>query len=141
MKIRQISFSDSEFLIVRKIRNDVFFEEIGISKSELFDKFDETSDHFLFLDQNCVIGSVRLRQIENIIKLERMAIYGKFRKQNFGYDAIRQIIDHYKEEQFEKIILDSIYDIRGFYKKCGFTEVGQIFDRVGLPHITMELLF
>ena len=141
MKIRQISFSDSEFLIVRKIRNDVFFEEIGISKSELFDKFDETSDHFLFLDQNCVIGSVRLRQIENNIKLERMAIYTEFRNQNFGYDAIRQIIDHYRERKIEKIILDSIYDVKDFYKKCGFTEVSQIFDRVGLPHITMELLF
>ncbi len=141
MKIRQISFSDSEFLIVRKIRNDVFFEEIGISKSELFDKFDETSDHFLFLDQNCVIGSVRLRQIENTVKLERMAIYTEFRNQNFGYDAIRQIIDHYRERKIEKIILDSIYDVKDFYKKCGFTEVSQIFDRVGLPHITMELLF
>ena len=141
MKIRQISFSDNEFLIVRKIRNDVFFEEIGISKSELFDKFDETSDHFLFLDQNCVIGSVRLRQIENTVKLERMAIYTEFRNQNFGYDAIRQIIDHYRERKIEKIILDSIYDVKDFYKKCGFTEVSQIFDRVGLPHITMELLF
>ena len=141
MKIRQISFSDSEFLIVRKIRNDVFFEEIGISKSELFDKFDETSDNFLFLDQNCVIGSVRLRQIENTVKLERMAIYTEFRNQNFGYDAIRQIIDHYRERKIKKIILDSIYDVKDFYKKCGFTEVSQIFDRVGLPHITMELLF
>ena len=141
MKIRQISFSDNEFLIVRKIRNDVFFEEIGISKSELFDKFDETSDHFLFLDQNSVIGSVRLRQIENTVKLERMAIYTEFRNQNFGYDAIRQIIDHYRERKIEKIILDSIYDVKDFYKKCGFTEVSQIFDRVGLPHITMELLF
>ena len=96
---------------------------------------------FLFLYQNSVIGSVRLRQIENNIKLERMAIYTEFRNQNFGYDAISQIIDHYRERKIEKIILDSIYDVKDFYKKCGFTEVSQIFDRVGLPHITMELLF
>jgi len=141
LKIRQINFSDKEFLNIKKIRKTIFSDEMGISESELFDKFDETSDHFLFLDQNCVIGSVRLRQIENNIKLERMAIYTEFRNQHFGYDAIRQIIDHYRERKIEKIILDSIYDVKDFYKKCGFTEVSQIFDRVGLPHITMELLF
>ena len=141
LKIRQINFLDKEFLNVKKIRKTVFSDEMGISDSELFDKFDETSDHFLFLDQNCLIGSVRLRQIENTVKLERMAIYTEFRNQNFGYDAIRQIIDHYRERKIEKIILDSIYDVKDFYKKCGFTEVSQIFDRVGLPHITMELSF
>ena len=113
---------------------------MGISESELFDEFDVESDHFLFIVNNVIIGSVRLRQIENNIKLERMAIYAKFRKQNFGYDAVRQIIDQYKGKT-EKIILESIYDIRGFYMKCGFTQVGQRFDRVGLPHINMELPF
>ena len=141
LKIRQINFSDKKFLNIKKIRKTIFSDEMGISESELFDKFDETSDHFLFLYQNSVIGSVRLRQIENNIKLERRAIYTEFRNQNFGYDAIRQIIDHYRERKIEKIILDSIYDVKDFYKKCGFTEISQIFDRVGLPHITMELLF
>ena len=141
MKIRKISFSANEFSIIRNIRKDIFSDEMGISELEIFDKFDKMSEHFLFTNHNHVIGSVRLRQIGNNMKLERMAIYEKFREQNFGHDAVRQIIDYYKEQKFKKIILDSIYDVRGFYKKCGFTEVGQIFDRVGLPHITMELSF
>ena len=60
LKIRQIDFSDKEFLNIKKIRKTIFSDEMGISESELFDKFDETSDHFLFLYQNSVIGSVRL---------------------------------------------------------------------------------
>jgi len=139
LKIRKISFSANEFSIIRNIRKDIFSDEMGISELEIFDKFDKMSEHFLFTNHNHVIGSVRLRQIGNNMKLERMAIYEKFREQNFGHDAVRQIIDYYKEQKFKKIILDSIYDVRGFYKKCGFTEVGQIFDRVGLPHITMEI--
>tara|TARA_B100001123_G_scaffold135677_1_gene157457 strand:+ start:531 stop:911 length:381 start_codon:yes stop_codon:yes gene_type:complete len=124
---------------VRKIRKTVFSEEMGISESELFDRFDEIADHFLFIEQDNVIGSVRLIQVENSMKLERMAIYRVHRQHNFGYDAIKQIINHYKEKSIEKIVLDSVYDIRNFYKKCGFTEIGKIFDRVGLPHIKMEL--
>ena len=141
MKINQIRFTDNDFLLIRKIRKTVFSDEMGILESEIFDKFDEISDHFIFTEKNHIIGSVRLRQIENYIKLERMAIYREFRLQNFGYDAIIQIINHYKGKKIEKIVLDSIYDIRNFYKKCGFNEIGKPFDRVGLPHVTMELSF
>ena len=140
MKIRQISFSDKDFSIIRDIRKIVFSDEMGISEHELFDKFDQESEHFIFVEQNNVIGSVRLRQVGGYIKLERMAIYEEFRQKNFGHDAISQIINYYKNKPFTKIILDSIYDIRNFYKKCGFVEVGKIFDRVDLPHIRMELL-
>ena len=38
-----------------------------------------------------------------------------------------------------KIFLDSIYDVKSFYIKCGFGEIGTVFERVGLPHIRMEL--
>ena len=141
MKISQIGFTDNDFLLIREVRKVVFFAEMGIPESEIFDNLDEESDHFIFIEKNRVIGSVRLRHIENYIKLERMVIYREFRLQSFGYDAIKQIIDHYKRKKITKIVLDSIYDIRDFYKKCGFIEVGIVFDRVGFPHITMELSF
>lgn len=141
MKIKQISFLDKDFSNIRDIRKIVFADEMGIPEHELFDKFDQESDHFIFVEQNNIIGSVRIRQVEDCIKLERMAIYEEFRWKNFGYDAISQIINYYKNKSFTKIILDSIYDIRNFYKKCGFVEVGKIFDRVDLLHIRMELSF
>lgn len=141
MKISQIGFRDNDFLLIREVRKVVFFDEMGIPESEIFDNLDEESDHFIFIEKNRVIGSVRLRHIENYIKLERMVIYREFRLHSFGHDAIKQIIDHYKRKKITKIVLDSIYDIRDFYKKCGFIEVGKVFDRVDLPHITMELSF
>ena len=141
MKISQIGFTDNDFLLIREVRKVVFFDEMGIPESEIFDNLDEESDHFIFIEKNRVIGSVRLRHIENYIKLERIVIYREFRLQSFGHDAIKQIIDHYKRKKVTKIVLDSIYDIRDFYKKFAFIEVGKVFDRVGLPHITMELSF
>ena len=88
MKISQIGFTDNDFLLIREVRKVVFFDEMGIPESEIFDNLDEESDHFIFIEKNRVIGSVRLRHIENYIKLERMVIYREFRLQSFGHDAI-----------------------------------------------------
>ena len=139
MEIKKIGFTDNDFLKVKNVRFAVFQDEMGIPESKIFDEYDITSDHFIFIHELDVIGSVRLRQTENNIKLERMAICQKYRKKNFGIDAISKIIKNYKNKKFEKIILDSIYDVRNFYKKCGFVEIGKVFDRVGFPHIRMEL--
>ena len=139
MEIKKIDFTDDNFLKVKNVRFTVFQDEMGIPESKIFDEYDITSEHFVFIHELVVIGSVRLRETENNIKLERMAIYQKYRKKNFGIDAISKIIKNYKNKKFEKIILDSIYDVRNFYKKCGFVEIGKVFDRVGFPHVRMEL--
>ena len=54
MKIKQISFLDKDFSNIRDIRKIVFADEMGIPEHELFDKFDQESDHFIFVEQNNV---------------------------------------------------------------------------------------
>jgi len=141
INLLKLNFDDQEFSHIRDIRETVFTNELGISKQELFDKNDETCDHFLIFDGKEIAGSVRILSIDNLVKLERMAILKDFRTKNYGKNCIFQLKEYYSEHGFSQIILDSIYDIRDFYKKCGFIEVGNVFDRVGLPHITMELSF
>ena len=74
INILKLNFNDEDFSYIRNIRKSVFNIELGISKSELFDKYDETCDHFLVFNGEKITGSVRIRSIENSIKLERMAI-------------------------------------------------------------------
>ena len=70
-----------------------------------------------------------------------MAILKEFRAKNYGKNCILQITEYYSKKNFSRIILDSIYSVRGFYKKCGFIEEGEIFQRVGIDHIRMSLTF
>ena len=139
VNILKLNFNYKEFSHIRYIRKSVFNTELGISESELFDKHDETCDHFLIFDGKKIAGSVRIRSIENTIKLERMAILKEFRTKNYGKNCIFQIKEYYSTKNFSRIILDSIYSVRGFYKKCGFIEEGEIFQRVGIDHIRMSL--
>ena len=137
----KLTFKDHSFAIVKDIRKNVFNIELGISENELFDKHDETCDHFLIFDGKNIVGSVRICSMGQKIKLERMAILKDFRTKNYGKNCISQIIEYYSTKNFSQIVLDSLYSVKGFYKKCGFIEEGEIFQRVGIDHIRMSLTF
>ena len=135
----KLNFNDPDFSVIEDIRRIVFTDEIGILESELFDDYDKTSDHFILFDGENIVGSVRIIIIDQQLKLERMAILKKFRSKNYGKDCILQLREYYLNQGYSKIILDSIYSVRGFYKKCNFIEEGEIFQRVGIDHIRMTL--
>jgi len=135
----KLNFNDPDFSVIKDIRRIVFTDEIGILESELFDDYDKTSDHFILFDGANIVGSVRIIIIDQQLKLERMAILKKFRSKNYGKDCILQLREYYLNQGYSKIILDSIYSVRGFYKKCNFIEEGEIFQRVGIDHIRMTL--
>tara|TARA_B110000438_G_C15490269_1_gene511102 strand:- start:104 stop:538 length:435 start_codon:yes stop_codon:yes gene_type:complete len=136
----KLHFEDNDFAIIKDIRKNVFTNELGIPESNLFDKYDETCDHFILFDEKNPIGTIRFVRVEKNVKLERMAILSEFRAKSYGKNAILQLKEYYQTQGYSKIILDSIYHVRNFYKKCGFLEEGKIFQRVGIDHIRMSLV-
>ena len=139
MTINLVKIPNDDTKEIKEIRKVVFNDELDISESHLFDEYDDTCDQFLIKNDEITVGALRLRKENNAIKLERMAILSKFRKMSFGIKAINEVKKYCVTKSESKIFLDSIYDIRDFYKKCGFSEIGSVFDRVGLPHIRMEM--
>jgi len=135
----KLNFENEDFLIVKNIRKNVFTDELGISESELFDEYDEICDHFILFDGKNPVGVIRFVSLEKKIKLERMAIIMEFRTKNYGKNSILQLTEYYRTQGYSEIILDSIYSVRNFYKKCGFSEKGEVFQRVGIDHIRMSL--
>ena len=124
---------------IKEIRKVVFTDELNIPESYLFDEYDNTCEQFLIKNGEITVGALRLRKENSAVKLERMAILSEFRKMSFGLRTIGEVKKYCMTKNESKIFLDSIYDVRGFYRKCGFGEIGTIFERVGLPHIRMEL--
>ena len=133
----KINYNDKDFSFIQDIRKSVFKDELQISEAELFDDFDNSCDHFLIFNGKNVVGSLRIIVMEDKIKLERMAILNEYRAKNYGKLCILQIKEYYSALDFSQMILDSIYSVKDFYKKCGFIEEGDIFQRVGIDHIRM----
>jgi predicted GNAT family N-acyltransferase len=105
----------------------------------LFDEYDQTCDHFILFDGKNIVGGIRFVPVQNNIKLERMTILPKFRTKKHGKNTILQLMEYYRNQEYSKIILDSIYNVKQFYQKCGFLEEGKVFQRVGIDHIIMSL--
>ena len=139
MTISLLRKSNSDIEEIKEVRKVVFNNELKIPESYLFDEYDNTCEQFLIKNNEITVGALRLRKENSAVKLERMAILSEFRKMSFGIKAINEVKKYCITKSESKIFLDSIHDIRDFYKKCGFTEIGSVFERVGLPHIRMEM--
>ena len=139
IQVIKLNFKDKDYTRIKNIRKIVFADELGISESELFDECDKFCDHFIIFDEKNIVGSVRFVSLGKTIKLERMAILQEFRRKNYGKNSILQLKEFYNAQGYTQITLDSIYTVRDFYKKCGFLEKGDIFQRVGIDHIRMSL--
>ena len=140
MTISLLRKSNNDIEEIKEVRKIVFNNELKIPESYLFDEYDNTCEQFLIKNNEITVGALRLRKENNAIKLERMAILPKFQKMSFGSKAINEVKKYCAIKNESKIFLDSIYDVRDFYKKCGFSEPGNVFKRADLPHVKMEIL-
>ena len=124
-------------MTVRDIRIKIFNEELGLSNRDIFDEDDKELDQFLIISDGNTIGTFRLCDVDNSFKIERMGILSKYRSKGFGKLSLDEIKLYSKKANKSKIILDSIYDVRNFYSNSGFVEFGDVYCKVGIPHVNM----
>ncbi|MDH3278747.1 MAG: GNAT family N-acetyltransferase [Nitrosopumilus sp.] len=124
---------------IRNIRTMIFNKELRISLNDIFDDDDQKLEQFLIMKNNYIIGTFRLRTENNSYKIERMGILQGFRSKGFGKIALEEIIMYSKKMNKPKIILDSIYTMRDFYAKSGFIQIGNVYSKVGIPHVKMYI--
>jgi|TARA_B110000208_G_scaffold192062_1_gene262410 predicted GNAT family N-acyltransferase len=123
----------------RPIRETVFILEQKIDSSLEWDNVDNLSTHVLLRNNNLDIGCARFFYKENYIKLERMAILKKYRKQGFGSLLIESIVKHIRGGETLMIIISAQVAAIPFYKKQGFVLVGDSYIEAGINHHQMVL--
>jgi len=123
------------------IRNKVFVEGQNVSLSEEQDGKDSDSDHFILLVDNNPAGTCRVRYIESLAKIERVAILAQYRGLKLG-NALMQVIleDLKKTASVKKAILSSQVYVIPFYEKFGFKICSEEYMDAGIPHQDMELI-
>ena len=128
----------NDFSRVQDIRIKIFNKELGLSTSDIFNNDDdEVLEQFLILNDGIAVGTFRLRDTGNYHKIERMGILSKYSSKGFGKLALDEIKSYSRKAGKPKIILDSIYDVRDFYSNAGFVQTGDVYSKVGIPHVKM----
>ncbi len=122
---------------LRAVRHAVFVEEQHVPEDLEWDEADERAYHVLASDEEGVaIGTGRLRLDGQI---GRMAVAREWRGRGVGGAILAALLELARKEGCTVVRLHAQTHALAFYKKYGFTAVGDAFDEAGIPHRAMEL--
>ena len=121
------------------IRQIVFRDEQKVSyqEDEVYEEQIKAKTYLIYFKEK-VIGTIRYRYINDAYKIERFAILKEYRGLGYG----KEVLNYFANMIWEKYNPCTIY-LNGqmhafeFYKKCGFSPVGEIFQEANIDHIKM----
>ncbi len=121
------------------IRTKVFIDEQKVPIEEEMDGLDGEAEHYLLFVDGVACGTARVRLLEKVAKIERVAVLKSFRGKDAGVRLMRYIMDDIgKKPDVETLKLGAQIQVVGFYKKLGFHCYGEEFLDAGIRHRWME---
>ncbi|MBU1336958.1 MAG: GNAT family N-acetyltransferase [Alphaproteobacteria bacterium] len=120
------------------LRREVFVWEQKVPEAEEHDADDMTATHFVAIVEGEVVGTLRLIDKPEHIKIGRVAVRQAFRGQGIARQMMLAAMDHARAMGRDRFFLTAQTDKLGFYERLGFTAFGPEFDDAGMPHRAMR---
>lgn len=125
------------------IRDAVFTREKGVPKEIEVDGHDRLGagcDHYLIRHAGRDAGALRCLHLTAVsaIRIQRLCFLPDCRGLGLGRAVMAQLESRYRALGFTKIVMDAKYEAAGFYEKCGYRRVSDVFIEAGIPHVRME---
>lgn len=122
-----------------ELRFEVFVIEQGVPLELEIDEYDEKAVHFVMLEGDEAVATLRLLPCGNDAKIGRVAVRQGARRRGLGTALLQSGLAHAVSLGFDAIVLDSQLSSMPFYERLGFAAEGDIFDDAGIPHRRMRL--
>jgi predicted GNAT family N-acyltransferase len=120
------------------LRREVFVWEQKVPEEEEHDEHDLTATHFVALAAGEVVGTLRLIDQPEHVKIGRVAVRQAFRGQGIARKLIAAAMAHARSKGRERFYLTAQSDKLGFYQSLGFVAFGPEFLDGGMPHRAMR---
>lgn len=120
------------------LRREVFVWEQKVPEAEENDADDLTATHFVAIAQGEVVGTLRLIDKPEHVKLGRVAVRQAFRGHGIAKAMILAAMDHSKASGRDRFYLTAQSDKLGMYERLGFAAFGPEFMDGGMPHRAMR---
>ena len=135
MEVLICSFKEAEDSI-RRIRNNVFVKEQGVSSEEEFDEKDQECVHVVVMDDNGLpIGTGRLGCDGRI---GRIAVIRELRRTGLGSIIMSALEKHARTTGLYHLWAHAQVQALGFYEKLGYCACGEVFVEEGIPHMQID---
>ena len=137
--ISRINNSHPSFQQVWDLREEVLRKPLGLSlKNEDLSR-DNNNKIFIALHNDRVIGCVFLQPLQhNEVQLRAMAVYNEWQGKGIGRMLVEALEQFALQQGSSKIVLHARKVALEFYKALGYTQCGDEFTEVGIPHYMME---
>ena len=120
------------------LRREVFVWEQKVPEAEENDADDLTATHFVAVAAGEVVGTLRLIDRPEHIKIGRVAVRQAFRGQGIAKRMILAAMEHAKGQGRDRFYLTAQSDKLGMYERLGFAAFGPEFQDGGRPHRAMR---
>ena len=124
------------------IRKQCFVIEENVPESIELDEHDKPGsgyEHFLIFEDNIAVGTFRLHFNNDVVAvLQRFCILAEYRKKGYGKYAMDFVEGYCAGKGIKKIRFDAQCTALGFYEKCEYTVVSDVFIEAGMKHVKMQ---
>ena len=132
----------NELYEIAKCRYEVFACEQKIFEENEFDDLDKDCYHIFCKHNSKITAYARIVPKEfssyNDVSIGRVLVLPEYRRYKMAKKMMDNAIDFVKSELNENSITLSAQEyIKGLYLSCGFLEISDVYDEVGIPHVKM----
>lgn len=128
----------ADFAICMAIRMEVFVFEQNVPAEEEWDSYDKTATHFFARVDGRPVATARLRDMQGVAKIERMAVRAEFRGKHVGDQLLQHVMEQAKARGFKQARVSAQTHATAFYEKLGFKVTSDEYMEANIPHRTME---
>lgn len=129
---------DNTLELARSIRKRVFVQEQQVPLSIEQDGLDDECTHLVLLTNGVAAATLRLRDVDRELYLQRLAVLPHFRCRGFAALLIERALDFANERDYRDLKMHAQYHLCSYYTSFGFQLVGKPFYEAGIKHIEMS---
>lgn len=120
------------------LRREVFVWEQKVPESEENDIDDLTATHFVAIVAGEVVGTLRVIDKPEHLKIGRVAVRLAFRGQGIARQMMTAAMEHGRARGQDRFFLTAQSDKLAVYQRLGFVAFGPQFQDGGMPHRAMR---
>jgi predicted GNAT family N-acyltransferase len=120
------------------LRHTVFVGEQGVPEDEDVDGRDGDATHFVAVDGGRVVGTCRLLEAGDRVRLGRLAVEGAQRRRGVASALLTQAEQWAREHGAHEIVLAAQTDACALYEQAGYVVRGERFMEAGIEHVMMD---